>query len=133
MRTLLRLIPAIVLALVVGALATAPSVAAAESATPTGSHQKAPKCMKQATYKKIKKGMKYSKVKDIIKGQKAAYSITGIGNPYFIYKGCAWTNGKGVLLQYTVDLFAPLKNAKLDKKSLNPCGTAPACARTPER
>lgn len=123
-------VPAVVMCLVVGSLLGPPGASADQGVRNTTSVQRlAPTCMKKATYRAIKRGMKYRKVKELLNGQKAAFKLTGTDNPYFIYKGCAWTDGDGVLLLYKrSSITDPLGAAKLTDKRLNPCGTVPVCA-----
>ncbi len=125
-----RWVPVVVLGLVAGSLVVSSGAAADEAVTsPASVDRQAPTCMSKSTYQEIKKKMTYSKVKKITKGQKAAFKIPGTDNPYFIYEGCGWTGGKGVLLTFERStLTDPLRSAKLTDKRLNPCGTVPVCA-----
>lgn len=122
-----RWVPAVVLCLVGGSILSPVGALAEQDDSGLGAQAKAaPTCMKQSTYKAIKKNMTYAKVKDITKGQKPALKV--LAGPYFIYEGCAWTDGKGVLLTYHQNTLDPLRKARLSSKKLNVCGLVPVCA-----
>lgn len=125
----LRWVPSVVLVLAAGLLLGSPGASADQSVPAEATvDRQVPTCMKRATYRAIKKDMRYRRVKVLLNGQKPVWYTTLERTPSFMYEGCGWTEGKGVGLQFQRNLGAPLGSARLTRKYLNSCGTAPTCA-----